>query len=164
MPDALPLPDPPLTDGVVSLRAWAPEDHAGLLAASDDQLVRRYRYSLPDDPGQARAWLAAVWRDRLSGERLELAMIAGDDPAPVGSIALWGFHCRNHSAMTSYWLGHAGRGRGLATGALRLLAAWAFEELGQQRLSLHVEVDNIASQRLAERCGFVCEGRLRSHQ
>jgi RimJ/RimL family protein N-acetyltransferase len=36
--------------------------------------------------------------------------------------------------------------------------------LGQQRLALQVEVQNVASQHVAERCGFRCEGRLRSHQ
>jgi RimJ/RimL family protein N-acetyltransferase len=35
--------------------------------------------------------------------------------------------------------------------------------LGLARLWLQVELENVASQHVAERCGFVREGRLRSH-
>jgi RimJ/RimL family protein N-acetyltransferase len=164
MAPQLPLPDPPLTDDTLALRPWSPEDLPALMAAAADPVVHRYRYSLPGDVGEARAWLAAVESDRLSGERLELAITAADAPGAVGSISLWGFHPRNHAAMVGYWLAPDGRGRGLATGALRLLAGWAFDVLGQQRLALQVEVQNVASRRVAERCGFRCEGRLRSHQ
>jgi RimJ/RimL family protein N-acetyltransferase len=164
MPAPLPLPDPPLTDGALALRPWSPEDLPDLLAAAADRVVHRYRYSLPRDTGEAEVWLASVEGDRLSGERIELAVTTADAPRAVGSISLWGFHRRNHAAMVSYWLAPCGRGRGLATGALRLLAGWAFGELGQQRLALQVEVENVASRHVAERCGFRCEGRLRSHQ
>jgi RimJ/RimL family protein N-acetyltransferase len=160
----LPLPDPPLTDDALTLRPWSPDDLPGLMAAAADPIVHRYRYSLPGDVAGARAWLAAVESDRLSGERLELAVTAAEADAAVGSISLWGFHRRNHAAMVSYWLAPDGRGRGLATRALGLLAGWAFDVLGQQRLALQVEVQNVASRRVAERCGFRCEGRLRSHQ
>jgi hypothetical protein len=44
-----------------------------------------------------------------------------------------------------------------------LLAGWAFGELALARLWLVIEPENVASRRVAERCGFVREGRLRSH-
>jgi RimJ/RimL family protein N-acetyltransferase len=164
MPAPLPVPDPPLTDGALVLRPWSLDDLSELLAAAADPVVYRYRYSLPRDAGEAEVWLASIEGDRLSGERIELAVTTADEPRAIGSISLWGFHRRNHAAMVSYWLAPGGRGRGLASGALRLLAGWAFGELGQQRLTLQVEVENVASRHVAERCGFRCEGRLRSHQ
>ncbi len=164
MPAPLPLPDPPLTCGALALRPWSPEDLPDLLAAAADPVVHRYRYSLPRDAGEAEMWLASVEGDRLSGERIELAVTTTDLARAVGSISVWGFHRRNHAAMVSYWLAPGGRGRGLATGALRLVAGWALGELGQHRLTLQVEVENLASQHVAERCGFRREGRLRSHQ
>jgi RimJ/RimL family protein N-acetyltransferase len=164
MPAQLPLPDPPLTDDALALRPWGPEDLPNLLAAAADPVVHRYRYSLPVGADEARAWLAAVEHDRLSGERIELAITTADAPEAVGSIALWGFHRRNRAAMVSYWLAPGGRGRGRATRAVRLMAGWAFDVLGQQRLALQVEVQNLASQHVAERCGFHREGQLRSHQ
>jgi RimJ/RimL family protein N-acetyltransferase len=66
-------------------------------------------------------------------------------------------------AAAGYWLSPAARGRGLATRAVRLLARWAFGELGLARLELTCGPDNEASQQVAERCGFTREGLLRSH-
>jgi RimJ/RimL family protein N-acetyltransferase len=164
VPDALTLPDPPLSDGHVTLRPWAAGDVPELLAAAGDELVHRYRYSLPADAAQASEWLAAVQRDRLAGVRLELAVTVDDEMTAVGSVSLRGFHPRNRSGTVSYWLGPDGRGRGAARGAVRLLCAWAFAEVGLARLSLVIEVENRASQRVAEHCGFRREGRQRSHQ
>lgn len=62
----------------------------------------------------------------------------------------------------SYWVVSEARGQGVAVGAVRLLAGWALGDLGLVRLELFVEPENVASQRVAERCGFVREGLLRS--
>jgi RimJ/RimL family protein N-acetyltransferase len=160
----LPLPDPPLHDGRVVLRPWVMDDVADLLAGARDPIVHRYRVSVPDDEPGARAWLSAVVRDRERGERLELAVCAPDDLTALGSVSLWGIHRRNRDAMLSWWMGPRGRGRGLATASVGLLADWAFATLQLARLAATIEESNAASRRLAERCGFVTEGRLRAYQ
>jgi len=53
------------------------------------------------------------------------------------------------------------RGRGIASRALRLVSAWALDELGVGRLQLHADVENVPSQRVAERAGYVREGVVR---
>jgi RimJ/RimL family protein N-acetyltransferase len=62
-----------------------------------------------------------------------------------------------------YRLTAGARGRGVATHAVRLLAGWAFDALGLGRLEITCGPDNLASQHVAERCGFTREGVLRSH-
>ena len=47
------------------------------------------------------------------------------------------------------------RGRGLASAATRALTGWAFETFGPPRIALHAEPGNVASRRVAEKCGFV---------
>jgi RimJ/RimL family protein N-acetyltransferase len=162
-PSALRVPDPPLADRVARLRPWAALDLPDLMAGVD-ATVRRFRYSLPSSEDEGRSWLDVVESDRRSGERLELAVLDRAGHGPVGSVSIWDIDPLHHHAMISYWMGPAGRGRGLATHAVGLLAGWAFHELGLERLSAEVELENHASQRLAERCGFVREGRLRSHR
>ena len=54
------------------------------------------------------------------------------------------------------------RGRGLASAAVRLLSAWAFAEWRMARLQLTTHLDNPASQRVAEKAGYVREAVLRS--
>jgi RimJ/RimL family protein N-acetyltransferase len=50
----------------------------------------------------------------------------------------------------------------LATSALLLVARWAFDGLGVQRIGLNADPRNVASVRVAERAGFTREGLLRS--
>lgn len=167
VPPELPLPDPPLTGAQVVLRPWTPEDADDLLAAADDALVLRYRASAADIVEDPAGFVAAAEAARVAGERLELAICprSGLGPSrPVGSVSLWGVHRRNRDAMVSWWLGAAGRGRGLGSAAVTILARWAFDEVGLERLGASIEEDNAPSRRLAERCGFQLEGRLRSFQ
>jgi RimJ/RimL family protein N-acetyltransferase len=158
-PLPLPLPEPPLSEEALLLRAWEQHDAEVVLAAGLDRLISRYRYSLPRTSDGAQAWIAATTTDRLAGTRLELAIIESD--MPVGSVSLTDFDHGN--AMLRYWLLPEDRGRGLATRAARLLVAWAFSTLRLGRLAAFIEPDNQASRGVLERCGFVQEGLLRQH-
>jgi [ribosomal protein S5]-alanine N-acetyltransferase len=50
----------------------------------------------------------------------------------------------------------------VATEILRLLSEWAFREVEAQRVFLIIDVENHASERVAERCGDRREGVMRS--
>jgi ribosomal-protein-alanine N-acetyltransferase len=52
-------------------------------------------------------------------------------------------------------------GKGIATEALDLLAGYLFDTQPINRLRLTIHVDNVGSHRVAEKCGFVNEGRSR---
>ncbi|MFZ0041079.1 MAG: GNAT family protein [Solirubrobacteraceae bacterium] len=155
---ALPLPELPAA-ATPRLRPWGERDVAVLLAAGHDPVISRYRYSLPSTPEAAHEWIVSTETDRDHGTRLELAI--KDTATPVGSISLTDLEHGN--AMVRYWLLPEGRGRGLATTALRLLARWGFATLALGRLAAFVELDNTASRAVLERAGFLCEGRLRQH-
>jgi RimJ/RimL family protein N-acetyltransferase len=87
----------------------------------------------------------------------------GDQAVLLGAGSLEHVRLDQGCAALGYWLAAGARGRGVATHAVRLLAQWAFTELGLARLELTCGPDNAASQRVAERCGFVREGLLRSY-
>ena len=61
----------------------------------------------------------------------------------------------------SYWVRRSRARQGIATGAARLLARYAFEVLALNRMEIVVAVDNQASLRVAEKVGAVREGVLR---
>ena len=61
-----------------------------------------------------------------------------------------------------YIVAPAARGRGVATAVLDELTRWAFAELDALRITLIIDVENRASARVAERCGYVLEGVMRS--
>jgi RimJ/RimL family protein N-acetyltransferase len=66
------------------------------------------------------------------------------------------------TAELGYLVAPGARGRGVASAALALLTEWALTELQLERLELRISVDNEASKRVAERCGYALEGVLRS--
>ena len=72
----------------------------------------------------------------------------------LGNIAVVRAPTKPQTAEVMYWLAPQGRGRGVATQALQLIVAWAFNTLHVEQILLQTHVDNIPSQRVAERVGF----------
>jgi RimJ/RimL family protein N-acetyltransferase len=58
------------------------------------------------------------------------------------------------TATVAYSVFPAHRGRGIAPRAVRLLVPWALDELGVETLLLEADAGNVASLRVAEKCGF----------
>ena len=52
-------------------------------------------------------------------------------------------------------------GRGYVTEAAKAALVFVFYHLGAHRVSLHCDETNVRSARVAERCGFTLEGRIR---
>ena len=59
------------------------------------------------------------------------------------------------SCSVGYWVSQHVTGRGVATAALREIIGVAFGELGLHRIQGETLLDNVASQRVLERNGFV---------
>lgn len=96
---------------------------------------------------------AAAWRDG-SWAVFRIAERATDQV--VGGVNLR--FADNQIAEISYFLRESARGRGMATRAVQLVARWAFDDLGIQRIELRAHPANEASRRVAERAGFSFEG------
>lgn len=159
-------PDPPLTDGTIVLRAVRDADVAQIVAATADPLIKRFTSSIPDPngPGEVRAWIATHRAAEAAGETIELAIAdAADDTRVLGMTGLHEFSWRDRRCATGYWVAAAARGRGVATRACRLLTSWALDALGLARVELLADIDNTASQRVAEHAGFIREGTLHRH-
>jgi RimJ/RimL family protein N-acetyltransferase len=159
------FPVPPLADDVVLLRPWDEADLPGIVLAFSDPVMRRFSWrTTAYTETDARDYFAEQEEARLRGEGLSFALVEPrDQDVVLGAISLQEVRLDQGCAAVGYWLAPEARGRGAATRAVRLLARWAFAELGLARLELTCGPDNEASQRIAERCGFSREGLLRSH-
>ncbi|MFI5720622.1 GNAT family N-acetyltransferase [Nocardia sp. NPDC051750] len=166
MPE-LPFPDPELTDGVVTLRAWRPSDHAQRFAGFSDPLCQRFSWgsSEPFTEQHQLSWAGEEEEAaRKRGEAIGLAIVDTSDRGRVwGGASIYDFTVAEGRARVGYWLAGHARGRGNATRTVGLLVRWAFTELAVARLELTCGPDNRASQRVAERSGFTREGLLRAH-
>src|SRR5258708_36473386 len=67
------------------------------------------------------------------------------------------------SGEAFYWVLPGHRGRGLAASALGLLAGWAFDVVGVERLCLLISPDNAPSAAVAGRCGLCLACVLRAY-
>lgn len=159
-------PDPPLADEVVLLRAWRAEDVPAKLMGFADPSVQRFSWPKPTPYTEEDAHDFFVLQEeaRRTGEELSFAFAEPADPGAVlGGGSLYGIDVEQGRTAVGYWLAPGSRGRGVATRATRLMARWAFDALGVARVELTCATDNEPSQRVAQRCGFVREGVLRSH-
>jgi len=105
---ALTLPDPPLSDGVITLRGFESSDVPTIVAICQDPEIPR--------------WTLV--------------------PSPYGEQ-----EGRDH-------LTRVADGLAAATRTVHLLAQWAFETLGLERLELHIDKHNARSLAVAARSGF----------
>ena len=111
----------------------------------------------------ARSWIEQTIRDwdRRQGES---AFAVTDGGVIVGAIGLRLLEDEYIArGSIGYWVAADARGRGVATGALRIVSRWAFRQLGLPRVELVTDPENRASQRVAEKAGFRQEGQLRGY-
>jgi RimJ/RimL family protein N-acetyltransferase len=157
------LPGEPLTDGSTLLRPWRDSDLRAVAEACQDEEIARWT-SVPDNYGEAdaRAFLLYRYDALLAGTTAPFAVTSRSDQL-LGSIALMRIDWQHRRGEAGYWLARWGRGQGHATRALRLISGWGFEALGLERIDLYAATGNAASQRVAERAGFVREGVLRAY-
>jgi len=147
-----------LRDGDLVLRPWTEDDVDGMVAGCNDPEVARWIPTIPHPYTEADA--LAFIRGEVRPEHQALAIEL--DGRVVGGIGI-GLNSHDYRGTLGYWMAAASRGRGTCTRALRLLSRHALDELELQRLDLVTDPNNVASQRVAEKVGFRCEGVLRAH-
>ena len=139
------------------------ETHLGHVDAllDDPDVLRFTRIPVPVPEGFSRRWLDMYEQARRDGNREAFAAFAAD--GAFAGLALAPEIDRDAGQLElGYIVSPGARGRGLGTAILAALTKWAFEEVGAQRIMLLISVENVPSLRVAERCGYVQEGVLRS--
>jgi len=148
---------------VVALRPFRGADAPWIAAACDRPEMARFVPAVPSPYSTADAaqYIEYTRREWKAGTGAAWAIESHDGEA-LGAVGLTRAGGDPGLAGIGYWLRPEGRGRGAATDAVRVVARWAFAELGVERISLITDPENVASQRVAERAGFVREGLLRA--
>ena len=152
-----------LSDGVVTLRMWHPDDAPAVFAACQDPLIARFvPIPQPYSEDDARTFIEMSLRnwEADGGGARGFAIIDATSDELLGAIAR---HAPfGHRVMFGYWLAPQARGRGVATRALRLIVDWTLATTDLIRLDLYTDVENDASGRVAQRAGFEPEGIRRA--
>jgi len=149
-------PDPPLTDGVVTLRPADDSDIDAIDRGIADPDVVRWIGRPTMSAGEVLELNRSRW---LDGTGPTFAICGADDGC-IGHV--WLNHHEGDRWSIGYWLLPEARGHGFATRAVGLVSTWAFRDLGVTELSLVTDRKNPRSQRVAERSGFERQGPARS--
>ncbi len=152
----------------VTLRPWSDVDLDAIVRRINDPEIGTYLDLVPQPytPADAREWFAitAGWWEE--GTSATFGIHVDSIEGAVGGIGVrFLADIDEGCAEVGYWVGAEARGRGVATKATRAVARWAFAAVpGLARLQLRADVQNIASNRVAEKAGFTREGVLRSQR
>ncbi len=149
---------PTLSAPGVKLRQLAEADAPALFAAHSDDETHRY-WSSP-----AHASVEQTRRDiaqtlAMAQGRVWAITEGGGDA--LGRVAL--FVLREGVGEIGIILRRDAAGHGLASKALKLVEAYAFNEMGLHRLAADIDPDNAACLALFARAGFAREGLLRGN-
>ncbi|GAA2744297.1 hypothetical protein GCM10009868_21410 [Terrabacter aerolatus] len=151
---------PTLRDGDLVLRPWTVEDSDATRTLHDREIARWFDFPAvePSAP-EHRAWIEGTRREW--SERTKVTFLVQWRGQAAGTVDV---RVQDPGVGVLSWAVYAPyRGRGLAGRAVGLLAEWAFDALGLERVEAHVNPDNRASVRTALRAGLRREGRLRGN-
>ena len=145
-----------MSDGVVKLDAFSPADAAAHLAAEDDEHARRFGWWPARSTAESVARAFERWERDWALDGPTRAFAARVDDELVGGCELRVLE--SGIWALSYWVRPDSRGKGHATRIAALATEYAHASLGAEAVELHVEPDNLASKRVAEKNAFVLVG------
>lgn len=146
--------------GPCALRAWRRGDEESLVRHANDRDVwinLRDQFPHPYTPADAQAWIGFA-----GGQAQPTSLAIEVEAHAVGGVSL-----RLHddvervAAELGYWLGKAYWNRGIMTAAVRAMTDYGFEHFALTRVYAVPFAYNVASHRVLEKAGYVCEGVLR---
>jgi RimJ/RimL family protein N-acetyltransferase len=145
------------------LRPWREPDASALALVLGDPDTERWTTTpQPYSADDALEWFAThpdAWR---SGRSAAMAVVEISSERVVGSAELKVTDCSQRIGEIAYAVAPNDRRKGVGTRAAKLLSRWALGEVGLERLELFAHPENVASQRVAQKAGYVREGIARS--
>ena len=158
-----------LTGARVHLRTYRPADSGMFLRMLLDN-AEHLRDFLPDfladvhDEAEISRWIARQQAEWDARELFIFGIWEKHSGAYLGECYLANPDWEVPRIELGYFLVKSAAGQGYASEAARAVIQFAFEHLKVLRLDLQCKADNLASSRLAQRCGFQLEGRFRHYQ
>lgn len=162
----LPFLSEPLDGGHVRVRDAAERDIPEVLIAFEDDPAMHLRlgYERPPSGAQLGRLAESEATDRAAGSRATLTILGADSDLCLGQVAVHDLDWDHARATLSPWVAPQARGRGLARGAVRLVATWLLGRCGLVRAQVLCEADNRAMLRAATQAGFQHEGVLKDYR
>ena len=115
-------------------------------------------YSIED----ATEWAASAARTWEEGSDYRFVIEDRDTLQFLGSVGINQVVHQHRIGNLGYWVRKSAINNDVCTRAARLAVRTAFEQLGFQRIEIHVHTENAASNRVAAKLGGLYEGIVRN--
>jgi ribosomal-protein-alanine N-acetyltransferase len=151
------------TDRLV-LRPFSFDDAADVKRMAGEPAVADTTLNIPHPyaEGMAEEWIGTHQSEFDSGKGVTFAITLRRSGELVGAIGLVK-NARFNRAEMGYWVGQPYWGKGYCTEAAKAVIAYAFDEMGLNKIHAYYFVRNPASGRVMEKAGMQYEGYLRQH-
>ena len=150
----------------ITLRRYEPDDAVLLFDAARESSAEVYPFlewcHADYQIEESHNWIALVYQKWLKGEWFDFAILDTRTQRYLGGCGLNDIRLPQYTANLGYWIRSSATGQGIATDATRLLAKFAFDHIGLQRVEIVIAESNLASIRVAEKSGAILEGTLRN--
>jgi len=157
-----------VVDGFVSLRPWSAVDADALVRRINDPDIAAFLDLVPQPytTADAHDWFAIAAEGWRAGTSATFGIHVDALDGAIGGVGVrFLTDLDDGCAEIGYWIGAEARGHGVATAATLAAARWSFDTVPElARLQLRADVDNLASNRVAEKAGFTREGVLRAQR
>ncbi|HUW88694.1 MAG TPA: GNAT family protein [Candidatus Paceibacterota bacterium] len=150
-----------VSDSIVIRQLASSDQEAIVTAGNDDQMQKWFPLPFPYTTENAKWFISDFAPERQHGGTGLVSAIDLDGKF-AGVIDIKRAEWRGRSCEISYWTSPWARSKGVSTSALVILSHWIIQEMGFQRLEVRVAPGNLASQKVAEKAGFVREGIARN--
>lgn len=146
-----------LRNRTIMLRRWVGKDIPTLVAACQDDSIRQWLSHVIPQPytaAHAHHFISETApADWEAGRAAHFAVADVADEVLMGSVALMAVD-EPGAGEIGAWTVPAHRRKKVASKAVLIVTAWAFDTLGLDRLELRIAAENSASRRGAELLGF----------
>jgi RimJ/RimL family protein N-acetyltransferase len=110
---------------------------------------------------ESKNWIEHTSKAWSNDSEFDFAIVDTKDGALIGGCGLNSIDKLHKVANLGYWVRSSRTGKGVAPVVTRLLARFAFEKLGLNRVEIIPALGNRKSQRVAEKSGATREGVMR---
>lgn len=137
------------------------DDRPAVVASCEDAEILRWRRRPAPGLAEADAYVRRRALDWGRDERWTWAVCEPTTGAMLGEVSLDCVDLVHGTADAACWALPGARARGMTSTALGAVLRFAFGGAGLHRVTYLWAEGNTASARVARRCGFVEEGRMR---
>jgi RimJ/RimL family protein N-acetyltransferase len=138
------------------------DDRPAVLASCTDQEILRWRRRPPALLAEVDAYVRQRAVDWARDTRYTWAVCEPTTGEMLGEVELASLDLYHGTADAACWALPAARGRGMITTAVSAMLRFAFDGISLHRVSYAWADGNVASGRVAAKCGFRLEGTQRS--